>query len=76
MSANDELPPAYPGATQWDIGAIVEFEQAGNSDIDLRSCDRCSALVRPNDRDHHASWHYWQDRVLQMIRVTLWPGGR
>jgi len=73
MSTNDELPPPYPGATVWDIGAIVEFDHRGSDNIDLRCCDRCGALVSPRDREYHASWHYGQDRLFQMIRVTVMP---
>jgi len=70
---SDKLPPPHPGATDWDQGAIVEFKHAGNYNIDLRRCGRCAALVGPRDTDDHATWHYVQDRLFQMIRIELRP---
>ena len=71
------LVPAYPGATEWDRGAVVTFEARGvlrmfgDQAVALSVCSRCAVPVLGADRPTHAQWHYDQDRAFEMIRRSL-----
>lgn len=75
--STEPLVPAYPGATEWDRGAVVTFTPRGvlrlfgDQAVAVYTCDRCAVLISGQDRPDHAQWHYDQDRAFEMIRRSL-----